>query len=199
MKSGPTTTGSLTANSSFNGNSDINLLVAGSSIMPPGNVNTIVFTINVNPDTVTVFKNSAYGSSVGSNSVTVADTSNTGNNPDVNGNGIWNEASDNIPTTVIIPNTDFFIPEGFSPNGDNKNDLFVIKGLPTGIDNTLTIFNRWGNKVYSKSNYDNTWNGTPNVNGTLGTEKLPPGTYYYILEFKGGDIKNMNGFIVLQY
>ncbi|MEI8136630.1 MAG: gliding motility-associated C-terminal domain-containing protein, partial [Bacteroidota bacterium] len=199
MKSGPITSGSLTANSSFNGNNDINLLLPGSSIMPPGNVNTIIFTINVNPDTVTLFKNSAFGSSIGSNSIKVSDTSNAGNNPDVNGNGIWNEASDNLPTVVVIPNTDFFIPEGFTPNGDNKNDLFVIKGLPIDVDNVLTVFNRWGNKVYTKSNYDNTWNGTPNVNGTLGTEKLPQGTYYFILEFKGGEIKTTNGFLVLQY
>jgi gliding motility-associated-like protein len=75
----------------------------------------------------------------------------------------------------------------------------VIKGLPLNVDNVLTVFNRWGNKVYQKSNYDNTWNGNPNVNGTLGTEKLPPGTYYYIIEFKGGDLKTTNGFVVLQY
>ena len=199
MKSGPVTTGSLSANALFNGNSDINLLIPSASVLPPGNVNTIIFTINVNPDTVTIFKNSAYGTALSTNSTTVSDTSNTGNNPDINGNGIWNEAADNVPTIVIIPNTNFFIPEGFSPNGDNKNDVFVIKGLPLDVDNVLTVFNRWGNKVYQKSNYDNTWNGTPNVNGTLGTEKLPPGTYYYIIEFKGGDLKTTNGFVVLQY
>ncbi|MEO6301877.1 MAG: gliding motility-associated C-terminal domain-containing protein, partial [Bacteroidia bacterium] len=199
MKSGPVTTGSLTANNLYNGNSDINLLGAGTNIMAPGEVNTIIFTINVNPDTITVFKNSAYGNAIGSGSVAVADTSNSGNNPDANGNDIWNEASDNVPTVFLIPNTDFFIPEGFSPNGDGKNDLFVIKGLPVDVDNTLTIYNRWGNKVYKKTNYDNTWNGTSNVNGTIGTDKLPPGTYYYILEFNGGDIKNTNGFVILQY
>ncbi|MBA2611869.1 MAG: gliding motility-associated C-terminal domain-containing protein, partial [Bacteroidetes bacterium] len=199
MKSGPVVTGSLTANSLYNGNSNINLLGAGLNVMAPGNVNTIIFTINVNPDTVTIFKNSAYGNALSTTSVTVADTSNTGNNPDSNGNGIWNEPSDNVPTVLIIPNTDFFIPEGFSPNGDGKNDLYVIKGLPVGVDNVFTVYNRWGNKVYSKSNYDNTWNGTPNVNGTLGTEKLPQGTYYYILEFNGGDIKTTNGFIIIQY
>jgi gliding motility-associated-like protein/uncharacterized repeat protein (TIGR01451 family) len=199
MKSGPVTTGSLSANALFNGNSDINLLIPSASVLPPGNVNTIIFTINVNPDTVTIFKNSAYGTALSTNSTTVSDTSNAGNNPDINGNGIWNEAADNVPTIVIIPNTNFFIPEGFSPNGDNKNDVFVIKGLPLNVDNVLTVFNRWGNKVYQKSNYDNTWNGTPNVNGTLGTEKLPPGTYYYIIEFKGGDLKTTNGFVVLQY
>jgi gliding motility-associated-like protein/uncharacterized repeat protein (TIGR01451 family) len=199
MKSGPVTIGSLSANALFNGNSDINLLIPSASVLPPGNVNTIIFTINVNPDTVTIFKNSAYGTALSTNSTTVSDTSNAGNNPDINGNGIWNEAADNVPTIVIIPNTNFFIPEGFSPNGDNKNDVFVIKGLPLNVDNVLTVFNRWGNKVYQKSNYDNTWNGNPNVNGTLGTEKLPPGTYYYIIEFKGGDLKTTNGFVVLQY
>ncbi len=198
MKSGPIATGSLNANSLYNGNSDINLLT-GQNIMAPGSVNTIIFTINVNPDTVTIFKNSAYGNALSSTSITVSDTSNTGNDPDSNDNGVWNEPVDNVPTVLIIPNTDFFIPDGFSPNGDGKNDLFIIKGLPVGVDNVFTVYNRWGNKVYSKSNYDNTWNGTPNVNGTMGTEKLPPGTYYYILEFNGGDIKTTNGFIVIQY
>jgi hypothetical protein len=74
----------------------------------------------------------------------------------------------------------------------------VIKGL-TGVENTFTVYNRWGNKVYSKNNYDNTWAGYPNVAGTLGNEKLPPGTYYYILELKSGEVKTMNGFIVIQY
>jgi gliding motility-associated-like protein len=199
MKSGPVTTGSLNANSLYNGNTDINLLAPGQNVMAPGSVNTIIFTINVNTDTVTVFKNSAFGNALSSTSITVSDTSNTGNNPDSNNNGVWNEPTDNVPTVLTIPNSDFFIPDGFTPNGDLKNDLFIIKGLPVGIDNVFTVYNRWGNKVYAKDNYDNTWNGTANVNGTLGTEKLPQGTYYYILEFKGGDIKTTNGFLIIQY
>jgi len=80
----------------------------------------------------------------------------------------------------------------------------VIKGI-AGTENTLTIYNRWGNKVFQMDNYDNTWQGMPNVNGTLGNQKLPQGTYYYILEFKDGqkkgntELKTTNGFIVLQY
>jgi gliding motility-associated-like protein len=129
----------------------------------------------------------------------VSDTSNTVDNPDLNGNGIWNEASDNLPTVVVLPEIPFFIPQGFTPNGDNKNDLFVIRGLPEGSDNLLTIYNRWGSKVYQKENYDNTWNGTPNVNGTLGNEKLPPGTYYYVFDVKKGGKNTYYGFVVLQY
>ncbi|MBA3663388.1 MAG: gliding motility-associated C-terminal domain-containing protein, partial [Bacteroidetes bacterium] len=199
IKSGPTTTGSLVANSAFNGNTNINLLNASLSKLSPGSVNSIIFTINVVPDTVTIFKNSAFGRAVNTTSIVVRDTSNAGSNPDSNANGVWNEPADNVPTILTIPNSSLFIPAGFSPDGDGKNDLFVIKGLNGSTDNTFTVYNRWGNKVYSKNNYDNTWNGAPNVSGTMGSERLPQGTYYYILEFKGSDLKPMNGFIVIQY
>lgn len=199
IKSGPTASGNLVANTAFDGNSDINLLIASQSKIAPGVINTIVFKINVSPDTVTIVKNSAFGTAVNTTSITVSDTSNTGSDPDSNNNGVWNEAADNIPTLITIPNNTLFIPGGFSPDGDLKNDVFVIKGLSTVIENNLTVYNRWGNKVYTKDNYDNTWDGHPNVSGTFGSEKLPPGTYYYILEFKGGDLKPIPGFVVIQY
>ena len=199
MKSGPFVSGTnLTANISFNGNSDANLLIPASSKMPPNTTNAIVFTINVIPDTVTVISNSAIGNALSSASVLVSDTSNAGSNPDSNSNGIWNEPADNKPTVLKIESSELFVPEGFSPDGDNKNDFFVIKGL-NGKSCNLTVYNRWGNKVYSKDNYDNSWNGTPNVNGTLGSQKLPQGTYYYILEFTNSDLKTMNGYVILQY
>ena len=197
IKSGPIATGSLTANAVYNGNSDINLIIASQSKMAPGTVNSIAFIINVNPDTMTVIKNSAFGNAINSKGIAVSDTSNNGNNPDTNGNGVCNELIDNVPTVLAISNSTLFIPDGFSPNGDGKNDTWVIKSLPA--ENTVTIYNRWGNKVYQKVNYDNTWSGFPNVSGTLGNEILPQGTYYYIIEFKGSDVKALKGFVVLQY
>ncbi|MBK7666110.1 MAG: gliding motility-associated C-terminal domain-containing protein [Sphingobacteriaceae bacterium] len=198
IKSGPSMlSGTLTANSAFNGNSDPNLIVTAGSKMAPNTVNKVVFSINVIPDTVTVIRNTAIGSAFGSSTVAVRDSSNNGNNPDVNGNGVWNEPSDNVPTVLIIDK--FLVPEVFTPNGDGVNDFFVIKGIQK-TENTLTIYNRWGNKVYKMDNYDNTWGGMPNVSGTLGNQKLPQGTYYYILEFKGEtSLKTVNGFVVLQY
>jgi gliding motility-associated-like protein len=102
-----------------------------------------------------------------------------------------------VPTVLTIANSTLFIPNGFSPNGDGKNDVWFIKGLPK--DTKVTIFNRWGNKVYQKDGYDNTWDGRPNVSGTLGTDKLSQGTYYYIIEFNDGKTQNANGFVVIQY
>lgn len=63
----------------------------------------------------------------------------------------------------------------FTPNGDGKNDFFVFEGISKYPQNTLCIFNRWGNEVARLQNYDNTWDGS--FNGSL----LPDGTYYYWL------------------
>uniref|UniRef100_UPI00374DE1B8 gliding motility-associated C-terminal domain-containing protein n=1 Tax=Flavobacterium sp. TaxID=239 RepID=UPI00374DE1B8 len=67
------------------------------------------------------------------------------------------------------------IPKGISPNGDNNNDFFDLRLL--NIRN-LSIFNRYGIKVYSKDNYTNQWMGQTDS----GTE-LPDATYYYVIEF----------------
>ena len=91
------------------------------------------------------------------------------------------------------------IPEIFTPNGDGKNDVFDIKGLDAYPKNSLHVFNRWGNPVYSAEPYNNDWNGNPNEAGKTGSGKLPSGTYYYILDL-GDDQKTIyRGFIQLQY
>ena len=61
-----------------------------------------------------------------------------------------------IETPLI---TDFFIPEGFSPNGDGINDLFVIRGIEIYPQNSIEIYNRWGNIVYKASPFQNNWYG----------------------------------------
>lgn len=75
------------------------------------------------------------------------------------------------------------MPEGISPNADGKNDLFVIHGIENYPDNVLTIYNRWGNIVYTETGYKNTWDGE-NSSG----ENLPDATYFAILEVNKGDI-----------
>lgn len=81
---------------------------------------------------------------------------------------------------------DFFIPEGFSPNGDGINDPFVIRGILRYPTNNFVIFNRWGNKVFEKSNYQNTWDGRSTIGLSFGGDELPVGTYFYILDLGDG-------------
>ncbi len=78
-----------------------------------------------------------------------------------------------------------FIPEGFSPNGDGVHDKFKI-ALKCGITGKLDIFNRWGERVYHSSNYNNEWDGTSNYGAFMG-KSLPEGTYFYNLELSTGN------------
>ena len=88
---------------------------------------------------------------------------------------------------------DLDLPSGFSPNGDGYNDGYLIKGIEGYPRNFFTVFNRWGNEVYSKEDYKNTdWKG----DDTKG-DKLPEGTYYVVLTIKDKDIKK-NTFVDLR-
>jgi gliding motility-associated-like protein len=92
-----------------------------------------------------------------------------------------------------------FVPEIFTPNGDGKNDGFVIKNIENYPNNTLKIFNRWGNMVYEKNKYQNEFEGFANVGDAAGKSKLPSGTYYVILDYGDGKTEVYNGYLLLQY
>ncbi|WP_412466150.1 gliding motility-associated C-terminal domain-containing protein [Pedobacter sp. KLB.chiD] len=78
-----------------------------------------------------------------------------------------------------------------SPNGDGRNDFFVVKGLEMYPNNKLTIFDRGGRMIYATANYQNNWDGY--FNG----KPLAEDTYYYMLDLgKDGSIK---GFISILY
>ncbi len=66
------------------------------------------------------------------------------------------------------------IPKGISPNADGLNDSFDLTGLNV---TQLSVFNRYGSKVYAKGNYSKEWFGQAD-NGN----DLPDGTYYYVIE-----------------
>jgi gliding motility-associated-like protein len=68
-----------------------------------------------------------------------------------------------------------FFPNGFSPNDDGKNEFFEILGIEDIPQNTIEIFNRWGQSVYFETDYQGTWSGR-NKNG----KPLTEGTYFYI-------------------
>jgi gliding motility-associated-like protein len=74
---------------------------------------------------------------------------------------------------------DFY--NGFSPNGDGKNDSWLIPVLNNYPNNSVLIINRWGDEVWLGNNYDNKsviWTGK-NMTG----DELPDGTYYYIIYY----------------
>ncbi|NCD72059.1 T9SS type B sorting domain-containing protein [Mucilaginibacter agri] len=81
------------------------------------------------------------------------------------------------------------IPNVFTPNGDGKNDEFVIPDLSNFPENEIVIVNRWGNAVYQKKGYHNDWTG----------EGLNEGTYFYVLKVKNvsGEWDSYQGYVTL--
>ncbi|MFN7910556.1 MAG: gliding motility-associated C-terminal domain-containing protein, partial [Bacteroidota bacterium] len=81
-----------------------------------------------------------------------------------------------IPSKLEVPNV-------FTPNGDNSNDVFFVKASNL-TEITAVIFDRWGNKVYdvvSKTG-NIAWDGK-NFKG----QECPSGTYFYVIKGSGKD------------
>jgi gliding motility-associated-like protein/uncharacterized repeat protein (TIGR01451 family) len=85
---------------------------------------------------------------------------------------------------------DLVIYTGFSPNGDGVNDFFRIEGLSKYPKHELTIFNRWGNRVFHSKDYKNDWDGT------WSDKQLPDGTYFYL--FDDGEGKTHSGYLQIR-
>jgi large repetitive protein len=88
------------------------------------------------------------------------------------------------------------IPEAFSPDNDGYNDKFEILGLEKYNRVSIKVYNRWGNLVYSNTNYQNNWDGKANATMAVGQE-LPTGTYFYILTIRDKD-KEISGSIFIK-
>ncbi len=105
-----------------------------------------------------------------------------------------NDTCDTAIVTITVnpePSNDITIPTGFSPNGDGINDFWVIPNIEIQGPSVLRIYNRWGEEIYGKENYRNTWDGT-NFSGN----PLPDGTYFYFLELTNRDEK-FSGYVVI--
>jgi uncharacterized repeat protein (TIGR01451 family)/gliding motility-associated-like protein len=186
-----TSTGSaLKLNPNFNGGS-APLLVLGdsTSVLAAGKADTIQFVINVASNgSTTTFLNTAYANAVAKTGV-VSDVSTSGFIPDLNGNNNPTDSNEREATPLNLPQIlqTIFIPEGFSPNGDGINDLFVIRGI-AGLTVSLEVYNRWGHLVYTNDDYKNDWDGKPNTGIAITSDAngVPDGTYYYVINTSDG-------------
>jgi gliding motility-associated-like protein len=92
------------------------------------------------------------------------------------GNGQQCSSSDIVNVKILKP---VYIPNAFTPNGDGINDQWVIGNLAGYKNPQVTIFNRYGQVVYSSNSYQNDWDGL--MNGA----RLPTGAYVYVLQIRG--------------
>ena len=68
-----------------------------------------------------------------------------------------------------------------TPNGDGRNDTWIIDGMDEFPNANIKVFNQWGSLVWEHSGYYEAWDGTNNGN------LLPAATYYYIIDLGNGD------------
>ncbi|KIA93526.1 hypothetical protein OA93_22000 [Flavobacterium sp. KMS] len=116
----------------------------------------------------------------------------------VSGYGIFTMAlvKDNKPLDDVI------VYNAVSPNGDGVNDTFLIEGIKDYPDNSVEIYNRWGVKVYDAKSYNESdvmFRGYSDGRVTVNRgEKLPTGTYFYILRYtKGEEGKEKSGYLYI--
>ena len=76
-------------------------------------------------------------------------------------------------TVVVEVLQELDIPSGFTPNDDGTNDRWNLNGLDQYPSAEITVFNRWGDVLFTQGADDGPWDGR--VNGIV----VPVGTYYY--------------------
>jgi len=102
---------------------------------------------------------------------------------------------------VVQPFISFYIPSAFSPNGDGINDIFALYGINVNPNNfSMRVFDRWGALIFSANSLNNAqWDGTHQFGSKIG-EKVPQGTYVYLIEVTiGFDKKSFQGIITVVY
>lgn len=102
----------------------------------------------------------------------------------VNGYGVFTLAR--VKTELILPD-DVVIYNAVSPNDDGMNDYFIIDNIQKYPNNRVTVYNRWGVKLYETTNYDsngNVFNGFSDARATIDrSSMLPAGNYFYEVEY----------------
>jgi gliding motility-associated-like protein len=93
--------------------------------------------------------------------------------------------------TVTVGGVTVF--NGVTPNGDGRNDKWMIDGITEFPNNSVMLFNRWGRKIYEEKGYDNESKYWP-LNDDL--NELLSSTYFYIIDLGNGS-KPIKGWVEL--
>ncbi len=90
--------------------------------------------------------------------------------------------------------SEFLMPNVFTPNNDNVNDMFKPALEKNIVSVDISIYNRWGNLVYKETGETFNWNGL-----NFDNKKCIDGVYFYMIEYKNScdDTENKSGYLTL--
>lgn len=103
-----------------------------------------------------------------------------------------------LPTDTFAVNNPTLGNYFLSPNGDGVNDFLVIDNMDESPNNSLQIFNRFGQKVFEQVNYTNEFGGDSNTGSLIMSQDigLPEGVYYYLVSLDDLNLQ-YTGFLFL--
>lgn len=87
-----------------------------------------------------------------------------------------------------------FVPNAFTPNDDNLNDILKVKAYFKIDEFNMKLFNRWGQMIFSSNSLFNGWNGK------IKSQQAPPGMYTWVIQYKrNGKVYNQKGTVLVIY
>lgn len=112
----------------------------------------------------------------------------TGSNPCGNSSGSFSIQTEDCACNIYIPNA-------FTPNGDGLNEVFKLESRCEMQQFELSIYNRWGEKVFQSQQLNHYWDGR--IQG----KPAPPGNYVYVLFYhrEGLGPRRTSGNVLVQY
>lgn len=102
-----------------------------------------------------------------------------------------------ITDPPVLQDPPITVYNAISPNGDGRHDFLEIENITAYPENLVYVFNRWGNRVFEATGYDNSqirFAGTGNAGGA---GDLPGGTYFYSIDL-GNASPRITGFLILK-
>jgi gliding motility-associated-like protein len=94
----------------------------------------------------------------------------------------------------ICDTVEINVSQAITPDGDGINDTWFINNIQNYPNNSVKVYNRWGDLIFSKRNYQNDWNGSYANNGN----NIPDASsYYYQIDLDGNGSIDYDGWIYI--
>ena len=101
-----------------------------------------------------------------------------------------------LTLAAMAINTEIEVSQAITPNGDDRNDTWYIENIQRYPAAVITVYNRWGARVFFQAgNYNNDWGGTFENN----SKPLPPAPYFYRIDLDADGVIDREGWIYINH